>query len=772
MRIFVVAACHRPVHRYLPVNQGMPDNSNCDPTASPLTRRRWLRAGGAGTLGTALATGLVGPVAARIPAQNGPSFGRARSCILVFLSGGHPQHETFDPKPEAAAEMRGPFQPIDTNVPGIQFSELLPRTARIADRLCTVRSFATDDNTHGSSAYYYYTGTNKIRGGLPLGKTDRAADRLVDWPSIASIVGKLRPSVDSPFSTVIIPELILNNPGYLFAGQDGGFMGRGWDPQVFQCDPSRPRYQIDTLGLGEELSAGRLARRRELLSHLSGHFGGGGKSPLVATFARHIQQAFEVLMSGPARTAFDLSQEEDRLRDLYGRNHFGQSLLLARRLVETGVRFVQVNWPREPGDLSVGNPVWDTHFDNAGRCRDTLCPPFDLGFSTLISDLETRGLLDETLVVVLGDFGRTPKINQNGGRDHWGPVMSGLLAGAGIATGQVVGASDRNGAYPTDRRIQPEELAATLFHLLGIDPHTHIEVAGRPFQISTGEIVAEVLGSGPVTGARTEAGGRIAGLPDFDRGPLTNGDFDHGQILAGRLGLADHWVARPAWDVERPDTFSVASMVLLDTPETQKKKVAQIGFGQGTQVAAGLIKPGQTALLAQEIYNQRPGRYTFQVRLAGIVDPEFAAQWHRHFRTRIVIFRFTDLTRDVGQIAELATTEVDLRFNAPAADWQVSRMLKDQQGGAGELHKGIGVAVIVEKTGAAIDLKKAGCKFAAVRVLRARVRFLPRDFAFSNYDRNRDGRLDRDEAPSFLAADFAELDRDGDGFLEPADFDD
>ena len=158
----------------------MPDNSNCDPAASPLTRRRWLRAGGAGTLGTALATGLVGPVAARIPAQNGPSFGRARSCILVFLSGGHPQHETFDPKPEAAAEMRGPFQPIDTNVPGIQFSELLPRTARIADRLCTVRSLATDDNTHGSSAYYYYTGTNKIRGGLPLGKTDRAADRLVD----------------------------------------------------------------------------------------------------------------------------------------------------------------------------------------------------------------------------------------------------------------------------------------------------------------------------------------------------------------------------------------------------------------------------------------------------------------------------------------------------------------------------------------------------------------------------------------------------------------
>ena len=746
-------------------------NPVCHPIADPLTRRRWLRVGGVGTFGAVLAAGSADPAAGRIADRAGAHFGRAKSCILVFLSGGHPQHETFDPKPDAAAEMRGPFQPIDTNVPGIQFSELLPRTARIADRLCTVRSLATDDNTHGSSAYYYYTGTNKVRGGVPLGKTDRAADRLVDWPSIASIVGKLRPSEASPFSSVIVPELILNNPGYLFAGQDGGFMGRGWDPQVFHCDPSRPRYQIETLGLGEELSAGRLARRRELLSHLSGHFGRGGKSPLVATFARHIQQAFEVLMSGPARTAFDLSQEEDRLRDLYGRNHFGQSLMLARRLVETGVRFVQVNWPREPGDLSVGNPVWDTHFDNAGRCRDTLCPPFDLGFSTLITDLEARGLLDETLVVVLGDFGRTPKINQNGGRDHWGPVMSGLLAGAGIATGQVVGASDRNGAYPTDRRIQPEELAATLFHLLGIDPHTHIEVAGRPFKISTGEVVAEVLGSGPVTSERTAAGGRISGLPDFDRGPLSNGDFDRGQVLQGRFGSADYWVARPGWTAAQSEAFAVASKVVLAPAEPPVSSAAQLGFGLSGHAAAGVVKPGQTAVLAQEIYNQRPGRYSFQVHIAGVADPESAAQWQRHFRTRIVIFRFTDLTRDVGHIEELATTEVALRFDAAPVAWQVSRLLKDQQGGGGELHKGIGVAVIVEKTGASIDLKAAGCKFAALQVVRARVRFLPRDFEFSNYDRNRDGRLDRDEAPSFLAVDFAELDRDGDGFLEPTDLD-
>lgn len=731
------------------------------------TRREWLRVGGLGSLGATLA--LSKQAAGREANSQGPYFGRASSCVLVFLSGGHPQHETFDPKPEAAVELRGPFQPISTNVPGIQFCELLPRIARIADRLCTVRSLATDDNTHGSSAYYYYTGTNKVRGGLPLGKTDRAANRLVDWPSIAAVVGKLKPSLGSPFSSVILPELILNNPGYLFAGQDGGFMGRGWDPQVFQCTPSRPGFETDILGLVNDVTSNRLTRRRSLLDQLGDHLDDAQLGKAAATFSQHMQRAFDVLMSGPARAAFDLDQEKTALRDLYGRNKFGQSLLLARRLVETGVRFVQVNWPREPGDLSVGNPVWDTHFDNMGRCRDTLCPPFDLGFSTFIDDLDQRGLLANTLVVVLGDFGRTPKINANGGRDHWGPVMSGLLAGAGVSSGQVVGASDRNGSVPIDHRIPPEDLSATIFHLLGIDPQSHIEVAGRPFKISPGRVVPELLGPGAATNERTEAGGYVTGLPDFNRGPLSNGDFARGRVLESRFGEAEFWVARPAWNVGEPDDFCVASRVLVDAGTERFE--AKIGFGLGDHKATGTIAAGQSAMLAQEIYNQRPGRYTFQVRIAAEADKQSMSQWNRHFQARIMLFRFTDLSRDFNKIAELASVEFKPVFDGKPVELKVSRLLKDQEGGSGELHKGIGVAVVVKNRGAAIDTAAAGLAHAVLRIQRARVRFLPRDFAFAAHDKNRDGKLDRSEAPRFLKMDFDDLDANSDGLLVPGELD-
>ena len=725
------------------------------------TRRRLLQAGG-----SAAALSLASTASARESSSLGPQFGQARSCVLVFLSGGHPQHETFDPKPRAPKELRGPFAPISTNIPGIQYCELLPRIARISDRLCTIRSLATDDSTHGSSAYYYYTGTNKVKGGLPLGKTDRAANRLTDWPSLASVIGKLRPTSASPFSSVILPELILNNPGYLFAGQDGGFMGSGWDPQVFPCDPSRPDYETDILGMVNEVTGIRLESRRHLLERLGDRFATNQRGPAAATFARHMRHAFDVLLSGPARLAFELGQESDALRDLYGRNKFGQSLLLARRLVESGVSFVQVNWPREPGDLSVGNPVWDTHFDNTGRCRDTLCPPFDLGFSTFITDLHERGLLEETLVVVLGDFGRTPKINKNGGRDHWGPVMSGVLAGAGIAGGQVVGASDRNGSLPIDHRIPPEDLSATIFHLMGIDPETHIEVAGRPFQITSGQVVSEVLGSGPITGSRVPAGGTVPRLPDFNRGPLSNGDFSDGRPLSDAVGEADHWLAIAPFDATRPGHFSVATRVEVGRGAS-KRYEAQIGFGIAGAAPGGRLETGARAMLAQEIYNQRPGRYTFSVRIAAVADPESVKDWANRFRARIVIFRFTDLSRSLLHIAELASMPLAPPFGEAPIDVAVGRLLKDQQGGGGELLKGIGVGVVVEHIGDPIDLADSKLKQAVLSLQQARVRFLPRDFSFASHDENRDGKLERSEVPRFLEADFDSLDTNGDGSLTP-----
>ena len=737
------------------------------------SRREWLRIGGLSALGLTLPSALRSDLQAR---QSTPSvaaqFGSARSCILIFLVGGPPQHETFDPKPHAPAELRGPFQPINTNLPGVRFCELLPRTARMMDRLAVIRSVVSGDNVHGSSAYYCYTGSNRIRGGLPLGRTDRAADSAIDWPSIGAVAGKLRPSTRSVFSALTIPEPILNNPGYLYAGQNGGFMGRGWDPQLFSCDPSHENFRIESLVLADDVPPARLARRQSLLAQVERHLTAFARSGRIADYDDIAKQAFDVLASGPTRAAFKLGQESDKLRDLYGRNKFGQSLLLARRLVESGVRFVQVNWPRDPGSLSVFNPAWDTHFDNPGRCRDTLCPRFDLGFATLIDDLNQRGLLDETLVVVLGDFGRTPKINANAGRDHWGHVMSVALAGAGIASAQVIGSSDPTGGHPTSHPVKPGDISATVFHLLGIDPTSHIEVDGRPFRITQGDVIRELLGSGPVTPLRAEPDGRVGPLPDFNRGPIRNSVFEDGTPLAGRLKTADDWIGRPHWNPERPDEFSVATSVRGSVAgDSGQTHHAQIGFGLSTGAASGHVPAGGTAILAQEIYNQRPGNYAFTITVSGHGDRESVSLWRRSFNSRLILFRFTDLNKTIDGIAELASTKFQVPFEAESVRVRVSRMMKDQDGGAGELHKGIGVAVVVEHTsGKPLDLESAGVRQVCVRLQDAHVAFLPRDFEFARHDHNGDGRLSRnDQLPRYLEASFDRFDTDGDGFLTSED---
>lgn len=465
-------------------------------------RREWLRIGGLGCLGLSLPRlALAGP---SVSGARGRSFGRARSCLIVFLSGGPPQHETFDPKPAAPAEVRGPYPPMATSVAGVQVSELLPQTARIVDRLSIVRSMSTGINAHASSGYSMLTGYPHPAGN----REEPAAPR--DRPSIGAIVGALLPGGTEPsgtgpsgtgrggslpFAAVTLPERIVNNPGVPWPGQNGGFMGAPWDPFLLECDPAAAKFRIDALSLPDDVPLERLAGRRGLLDQLTQRFAAAERSGQAAGYTRASQRAFDVLSAGPTRAAFDLESERPALRDRYGRHKFGQSLLLGRRLIEAGVRLAQVNFPREPGDLNIGNPLWDTHAKNAERLKASLCPPFDQAFSALITDLADRGLLDETLVIAMGEFGRSPKINPAGGRDHWGACFSIALAGAGIPGGQVLGATDRQGGAVAARPIRPDELAATIFHLLGIDASREFyDRQQRPHRVSTGQPIPELLG--------------------------------------------------------------------------------------------------------------------------------------------------------------------------------------------------------------------------------------------------------------------------------------
>ena len=454
-----------------------PDHARSDAGRS---RREVLRIGGLGCLGLSLPTLLRSPSAASTaPLATPASFGRAKSCLIFFLGGGPPQHETFDPKDDAPREIRGEFKSIATKVPGLRFCELLPRTAQIADKISVVRSLRTDVNSHSTSGYWMLTGYPHAS------KAESLPPDPSDWPSLASVVGALKPSRRSPFSSVVLPEPVVNNPAIPWPGQDGGYMGHTWNPQLFKCDPGVPNFAIDGLSPPEGLTELRLSDRISLLQQLDQHFIRVARSEQVAALDRMQQKAFEAVQSSTTRAAFEMQRESAAMRDRYGRHKIGQSVLLARRLIESGVRLVQVNWPREPGDIGAGNPLWDTHQKNAERLRDVLCPQFDRTYSALIEDLDQRGLLDETLVVAMGEFGRTPKINAAGGRDHWGHCFSIAVAGAGTGGGRIVGASDRTGGYPASRPLEPKDLAATIFHLLGISPTAEfLDPLGRPRMVT------------------------------------------------------------------------------------------------------------------------------------------------------------------------------------------------------------------------------------------------------------------------------------------------
>ncbi len=453
-----------------------------------LTRREWLRVGSLGMLGLSLPN-LVHARSNPVPGDGmGRAFGKAKSCILMCLLGGPPQHETWDPKPEAPDIVRGPFKPIATRVPGLQVGELMPRTAGLAEKCCVLRALSSRDNAHSSSGYYMLTGephkppqVENARPGAPN-----------DYPSVGAIVKKLRPANRQMPSVVTVPEHIWNDGNIPWPGQDAGWLGRQADPWLLMCDPTQPDFKINSLALPDEVPALRFDGRKSLLGAVNQHLDRLDRGITTGRYDDLSRQAFDLVRTPTARRAFDLSQEPAIMRDRYGHTRFGQSLLLARRLVEAGVAMVQVNWTRIDKKLNQGG--WDTHASNAQACKEFLMPIMDQAYSALLEDLSERGLLDQTLVVWMGEFGRTPKHNGAGGRDHWGHVYSAALAGGGVQGGRVIGASDRNGEQPKDGRVRPEDFTATIFHALGYAPDTEIhDTLGRPHPISRGEVVRQVF---------------------------------------------------------------------------------------------------------------------------------------------------------------------------------------------------------------------------------------------------------------------------------------
>jgi hypothetical protein len=411
---------------------------------------------------------------------------RAKSAILLFLSGGPAHMDMWDMKPEAPEEVRGTFRPIATNIAGIDVSEHMPRMARQADKYAVVRSVSHAQADHPAAAYWMMIGSPIARPAREAGFMSRA-----DRPHPGSAVAKLLGSTPGMPPFVLLPEAIQPN-GPERSGQFAGFLGAAYDPYRINSDPNLPDYSPGAVEPPSDLSTGRLLSRRSLRAEA----GDSAAYLASAESARAVEddytRAFDLLSSPEAQRAFDVSAEPDRVRDRYGRHVFGQSALLARRMVEAGVRLVQVNWVRHDGGK--GGQGYDSHRNHLEWARTELLPPTDAAFASLVEDLDERGLLDETLVIMMGEFGRTPRFNKDGGRDHWPHCFSVVLAGGGIRGGQVLGASDRIGANPASEPISPGDLTATLYHLLGVDPRTTIrDRQDRPFVLAEGEPLHALL---------------------------------------------------------------------------------------------------------------------------------------------------------------------------------------------------------------------------------------------------------------------------------------
>jgi hypothetical protein len=416
---------------------------------SNLSRRELLALGGVTALG-----GL------RLPAAVKP---RARSCVFIFLFGGPSHIDLWDMKPNAPIEIRGDFKPIRTTVPGLHLCEHLPRLAQQAGKLCLMRSMRHSMPVHGPACSQVFSGRDYF--GPPT--TDQALPQ--DWPSLASFVMRFGKAAGPLAPSIVLPRYSqFDGQSKRIAGQTGGRMGESFNPLLVDGEPAEADFELGGLHRTSDVSDDRLRERRTLLSRLDDR--------QQELFDRQRRTAFAMLEQSRAARAISLRQEPGRVRERYGYTKFGQSLLLARRLVEEGCSLVTVNWD-DPSRAEKVSPFWDTHNQNFPRLKDHLCPLFDRAFPTFLEDMHVRGLLDSTLIVALGEFGRTPKIGQftqnnmteRTGRDHWPHAFTALVAGGGVRGGQMYGATSRDGGFVIDRPVSPGDLSATVLHHLGID---------------------------------------------------------------------------------------------------------------------------------------------------------------------------------------------------------------------------------------------------------------------------------------------------------------
>jgi hypothetical protein len=446
--------------------------------ARALSRRELLRVGGLGALGLSLPQLLQAEQSSGAGAAS-----KADACIVIYLNGGPSHLDMWDMKPDAPVEIRGEFRPIATSLPGTQLCEHLPKLSQHMHRATLVRSMNHSvNNAHAAAVYVALTGHDRGEEG--------GGAKPTDHPCPGAVLAKLRPVAGQSLPYVALPYKTQEGAGGpLQPGFLAGMLGASYDPFWVLDDPNSPSFRVRNLSLPEQISPGRMSERSQLLAELD-HRRGYRAERTLAVMNDFQRQAFDLLTGHAAQAAFNLESEPSSVRDRYGRNIYGQSVLLARRLIEAGTRVVTMSWAPD------ANATWDTHGGNFQKLRTTLLPQFDAATSSLIEDLAESGRLSRTLVAVLGDFGRTPKINNNnGGRDHWNACYSIMLIGGGVKAGFVYGASDRTGSQPLESPVSPGDIIATMYRLLGVDPkRTFYDTLNRPHQIvPKGRVVQELI---------------------------------------------------------------------------------------------------------------------------------------------------------------------------------------------------------------------------------------------------------------------------------------